>query len=697
MPDPRSDRLRNVVLVGPAGSGKTTVAEAVLAATGAVNRAGTVADGSTVCDHEPVEKRLRRSVSLACATTEVRDPELTAGGPVRLSLLDTPGNADFVGELRAGLRAADSAIFVVSAVDGIDGATKALWHECVAIGMPRIIALTHVDQHRGDAGAAINACRTAFGDGVQPLYLPTDDGLLGLLSATTSTWSDGNRARRSVVLDADQEAARSALIEGVITESEDEGLLDRYLGGEQVDFDTLVDDLEKAVAGGRFHPVVPVVPTSGLGIPELIEVICRGLPQPVEHVLPSVFSPAGAERPALTGTPDGPLVAEVVKTTTDPYVGRQSLVRVFSGTLRPDAPVHVSGHFSRFTGDDQDEIHHPEHDLDERAGTVGLPVGATSTPVPVAIAGDIVTVSRLAHAETGDTLSDPDDPLVLAPWDIPHPMLPIAIAAASPAEEDRMMIGLGRLQAEDPTLRVQVDRATGQLLLWVLGEQHLEVAIDRLQSRHGVHVVQEEVRVPMVATLSGPTTVLGRHVKQSGGHGQYAVAEVEVEPLPAGSGVEFVDRVVGGTVPRQYIPSVEKGVRHQAESGVDGLPLVDLRVILIGGKAHSVDSSDAAFQTAGALAVREAAAAAGLQVLEPTEDIRVVVDDDHLGAVLSDLSGRRAQVRGTDTADDGRVVITAEVPTVELLRFAVDLRSLARGTGSWTRRPGRHQPAPVRR
>ena len=487
---------------------------------------------------------------------------------------------------------------------------------------------------------------------------------------------------------------RDDLIEAVITESEDDGLLDRYLAGEQVGFDTVVEDLETAVARGAFHPVLPCVPTSGLGVPELLEVICRCFPMPVEHVLPPVYTPAGAQREALSGSPSGPLVAEVIKTTTDPYVGRVSVVRVFSGTLLPDVPVHVSGHFARFSGHPQDETWHAEHDLDERAGAISRPVGATLSGIAQARAGDIVAVARLAHAETGDTLSDPADPAVLSPWSMPEPLLPVAISARSSSEEDKLVQGLARLQAEDPTVRVEVNPATEQLLMWTMGEQQLEVLLDRLRVRAGIEVVVQPVRVAIRETVRASANGLGRHVKQSGGHGQYAVAQIEVEPLPEGGGFEFVDRVVGGAVPRQYIPSVEKGIRNQLERGVNGHPMVDLRVTLVGGKAHSVDSSDAAFQMAGSLALREASNAAGVQVLEPMDSVTITVDDDYVGAVLADLASRRGRVRGTEPATPGRSAVQAEVPEVELTRYAIDLRSLAHGTGTFSREYLRHSPAP---
>jgi elongation factor G len=387
--------------------------------------------------------------------------------------------------------------------------------------------------------------------------------------------------------------------------------------------------------------------------------------------------------------PDGPLVAEVVKTTTDPYVGRVSLVRVFSGTLRPDIPVHISGHGMAERG-------HPDHDADERIGALSSPLGANLRPVASCPAGDICAVAKLTSAETGDTLSSPDEPRLVPPWDLPVGQLPIAVEAASRADEDRLAAALARLVAEDPTVRLERRPDTGQLLLWVVGEAHADVLLDRLRTRHGVGVNTVPVRVPMVETLARPAKVTGRHVKQSGGHGQYAIVVIEAEPGDPGTGITFEQKIVGGTVPSQFHGSVEKGIRAQAERGVTGeRPLVDVHFTLVDGKAHSVDSSDAAFQAAGALAVREATATGGTKVLEPWCEVEVVVPGEYVGAVMSDLSARRARVTGNEADPDrDRTTVRAEVPEVELLTYAGSLRSVSHGTGSFTRRPLGYEPAP---
>ncbi len=680
--------IRNVVLVGHTGAGKTTLVEALLVVTGTIARPGRVEDGTTVTDYDEAEQRQQRSVSLALA------PVLHAG--VKVNLLDAPGYADFVGDLRAGLRAADAALFVVSAVDGVDGTTQMLWEECAAVGMPRAVVISKLDKDRADFDESVAICQRVFGEGVLPLYLPlakddgTAGGLIGLLTQKVYDYSSGARIER----DPDPEhlplieETRNALIEGIIAESEDETLMDRYLGGEDIELKVLIEDLEKAVARGSFYPVLAVAAPTGLGMTELLEVMTQGFPSPLEHPIPPVTSVDGQPRGPLTCDPSGPLVAEVVKTTTDPYVGRISMVRVFSGTLRPETVVHVSGHFLSERG-------HEDHDLDERVGTLSSPLGKTQRPMTQCIAGDVCTVAKFTRAETGDTLSDKDDPLLMEPWVMPEPLLPVAIVAKSKADEDKLSQGLARLVAEDPTLRLEMNPETHQLVLWTMGEAHVEVLLSRLKDRYGVAVESVPLRVSLRETFGAPAKGHGRHVKQSGGHGQFAVCDIEVEPLPSGSGFEFAERVVGGAVPRQFIPSVEKGVRTQMERGVAaGYQVVDIRVTLVDGKAHSVDSSDMAFQTAGALALKEAAKAAQIHLLEPVDEIAVLVSDEYVGAVMSDLAGRRGRVTGTEPAANSRTLVRAEVPELEVTRYAIDLRSISHGTGAFTRSYVRHEPMP---
>ncbi len=665
------DGIRNVVLVGPGGSGKTTLVETLLASAGAIPRAGSVREGTTVCDFEESEQSHDRSISLALA------PVVHTG--IKINLIDTPGYADFVGELRAGLRAADCALFVIAANEGVDDGTRSLWRECTDVGMPRAVIITKLDQARADYDGVLAQAQAAFGDKVMPLYLPVSE--------------DGEVVSLTGLLAPGDHDLRGELIEGVIEESEDETLMDRYLEGEEIDEKVLIADLERAVAHATFFPVVPVCSVTGVGCAELLDLAAQAFPSPSEHPSPSVFTPAGAASDPITCDPAGPLVAEIIKTTSDPYVGRLSLVRVFSGTLRPDEPVHVSGHFASFFGP---EAGHDDHDEDEKVGGLTHPFGKQQVQANQIVAGDIGAIGRLTRAETGDTLSPVDDPRVLMPWSMPEPLLPVAIVARSKADDDKLSQALGRLAAEDPSIRVENNAETHQLVLWCMGEAHADVVLERLDSRYAVHVDQTPFVVSLRETFAAPGKGLGRHVKQSGGHGQFAVCHVEVEPLPEGSGFEFVDKVVGGSVPRQFIPSVEKGIQSQMARGVrNGYPVVDLRVTLTEGKAHSVDSSDMAFQMAGSLALREAAAASSITMLEPYDTVDVLIPDDHVGTIMSDLASRRARVLGTDKVGDDRTLVKAEIPQTELIRYSIDLRSSTHGSGTFTRSFAHYEAMPA--
>ena len=684
----RPEEIRNVALVGHSGAGKTMLAEALLAATGAIARMGSIADGTTVSDSDPAEIHQQRSVALSVVPVVFSD--------VKVNLLDTPGYADFIGELRAGLRAADAVLFVVSAVDDIDAATIALWKECEEAAMPRAVAISRLDHPRADYSRALAAAQQAFGDAVMPLYLPvgageTFKGLHGLLSGMVSEYPAGELqpVQRAATEDelAAAESARGALIEGIIAESEDETLMDRYLGGEQIAEETLVADLETAVVRGSFFPVIPASAETGVGTAELLRVLVQAFPSPVERELPAVMNLYGKPARALNCDPAGPLAGEVVRTSTDPFLGRVCLVRLFSGTLREDTAVHVSGHGLAERG-------HQDHDSDERVTHLHAPVGSALQAVPFAVAGDICALTKVGNAETSDTISAKDTPLLIEPWSMPEPLLPVAVEAASHADEDALARSLAKVASGDPTLRVERNAETGQLVLWCMGEAHADVVLWRLADQ-GVQLQTVNVITPLRETFAEPAKGHGRYVKQSGGHGQFAICDIEVEPLGRGAGFEFVDRVVGGAIPGQFIGSVEKGLRAQLLKGVSaGFPVVDIRVTLVGGKAHSVDSSDAAFQSAGALALREAAAAARIQLLEPVSAVTVMVPDEYVGAVLSDLSSRRGRVTGTTSVGGDRTEISAEVPDEELLRYAIQLRSLTAGTGSFRRDYLRHEPVP---
>lgn len=674
------DEIRNVVLVGSSGSGKTTLLEHVLR--------------SRIPGYRGEKDDLERTSQMIVAAIP--------NGEVVLNLLDAPGHPDFVGELRAGLRGADAAVFVVAAGDGIDSATAQLWYECDSVRLPRAIVVTKLDDGRTTFDDALAALQSTLGKAVQPSYAPLATGgqitgNISLVSQRVHDYSSGKVEKREATPDEIEvvEQYRSDLIEGIIEESEDADLMDRYLEGDVLKTDELVADLLLAVQHGRFYPVIPVTSVNGLGTEELLRVIEASFPAPGSHAL-EVTTPDGRSATTEVGNPDGPLVAEVIRTTSDQFAGRLSVVRIFNGTLSTDDVVHVSGHRSLFTG--KADPAHPDHDEDERIGQMTVPVGLETKPVTTAVAGQIVLLPKLGHAETSDTLSSKDKPLLIAPWNAPEPLLPVAIKAATRNDEDKLPNALARLAVEDTTVRVERTVETDQIVLWTMGQAHIDLLLNRLKDRYGVSVETEDIKVALRETFVSPAKAMGRHVKQSGGHGQYAVCQIEVEPLPRGEGFKFVDKVVGGSVPRQFIPSVEKGVRSQLEKGViAGYPVVDLQVTLFDGKAHSVDSSDMAFQLAGQLALKEAASAKTVTLLEPVDVVTVVVGEEYMGAVMTDLSGRRGHVLGTDSDEAHHAIIRALVPQSELSKYAIDLRGLAQGTGSFTREFNGYEllPAPL--
>ena len=464
--------------------------------------------------------------------------------------------------------------------------------------------------------------------------------------------------------------------------------MDRYLSGEAIDPKVLIDDLEKAVARGTFYPVLAASAPHGIGMAELLEVITQAFPAPAEHPLPAVTSLDGKPVTGLSCDPNGPLLAEVVKTTSDPYVGRISLVRVFSGTLRPDATVHVSGHGRAERG-------HADHDADERVGALTSPLGKLQRPIADCAAGDICAVAKLASAETGDTLSDKERPLLMEPWSMPEPLLPVAITAKSKADEDKLSQALGRLVAEDPTLRMENNPETRQLVLWCMGEAHVDVMLDRLSTRYGVAVETVELRVPLRETVAGKAQGLGRNVKQTGGHGEFGIAtsrSSRCRPGPAwssstrssaawcrGSSSRRWRRASGPRWSRAYWP----GTRWSTS----GSPCSTARRTR--WTPPTWPSRRRAGRRCGTRPRRP-----GVLLLEPVDEVSVLVPDDYVGAVMSDLSSRRGRVLGTEPVPGGRTLVKAEIPELEITRYAIDLRSMSHGTGSFTRSYLRYEPLP---
>jgi len=675
-----TDRVRNVLIVGHGGAGKTTLTEALLHATGATTRLGRVEDGTTVTDFEPEETRKHHSVSLAIAPIEYEG--------FKVNLLDAPGYADFSGEITAALAAVDAVLFVVSAVEGVETQTEVVWTMAEQMGLPRAFFVNKLDRERASFSRTLEQIQQAFGKATPPVYLPIGaeqdfKGLVGLLSGRCFTYSEGKRSECQVPDELASEAddLRAQLIESIIQEAEDEELMERYLAGEEITPLHLIPDLEQAVAAGRLYPVLGGSALRGIGVIELLEILTEGFPSPAERPPVTGTVPGSDAEVVRSPDPDGPLAAYVLKTISDPYVGRITLFRVLSGTLTSDTSV-----FNSSKG------------RDERIAHLLVMRGKQQDNVDRIVAGDIGAAAKLAETTTGDTLTDRADPVVLPAPVMPDPLLPVAVQPLSKNDEEKLSTGLARAVSEDLTLRVERNPETRQTVLWGMGESHVDVVLERLKRKYGVEVTTVPLRLPYKETFKQPAKAMGRHVKQSGGHGQYGICHIEVEPLGRGEGFEFVDKIYGGAVPNQFIPSVEKGVRKAMEDGlVAGYPVVDLRVRLVDGKYHTVDSSDMAFQIAGALALKEAATSGQLTLLEPILEIEVLTPDELVGDVLGDLASRRGRVIGTDPVGTGRTLIRAHVPEAEAVRYAIDLRSMTHGRGSFSRRFSHYEelPAPM--
>jgi len=675
--------VRNVALVGHGGAGKTTLAEAMLLCTGAISRAGRSEDGTTVLDFEPEEHAHHMSTSLSLAALEWRGH--------KLNVLDCPGYADFVPEALAGLSVADLAVFVVSAADGVEVQTQILWKAAATLGVPRIIFLNKLDRERSEFAGALAQVQSAFGAGVAPLQLPVGaeqalTGVADLLTDTAYTYSAGKCAGAIGPVPPEiaerEHAEHDAMVEGIVVADDD--LMARYLEGEEISPEELAKTLARGVASAQVFPVLCGSATKLVGIDRLLDAICDVGPSPLER--PPASARGGDQVVEIRPDPAGQPLAWVFKTIADPYVGKISLFKVLSGTVRPDAALTNS-----------------RTKAEERLHALFTLRGKEQIPLPEVQAGDIGAVAKLAATNTSDTLAPRNMPVQLVPpvppdsWlgELVAPALSIAIRPKSKADEDKLMTALHRLQEEDPTLQVRRDDETHQTVLSGTGETHLQIATERLARKFGVAVEQEDLVIPYRETVTATAEAEGKYKKQTGGHGQFGVASLRVEPRERGAGFEFVDNIVGGVIPRQYIPAVQKGAEEAlAEGGAFGWPVVDVRVTCFDGKSHPVDSSELAFKMAGALAVREALAKASPVVLEPLSLLEVTVPDAYQGDVMGDLNSRRGRVQGTEPAGAGESLITALVPTAEIVRYAIDLRSLTGGRGRFRARHSHYEVMP---
>jgi elongation factor G len=664
-----TDKIRNVALVGHGGSGKTTLAEALLLRAGAINRLGRVEDGSTTCDTEPEEQKRRLSLSLAVAPFAWTASD---GHEYKINLIDTPGYTDFVGDVDAALRVVDLVVFVVSAVEGVEVQTGAIWRRCAELGMPRLVFVNKEDKERADFHRVLDQLRANFGSGFAPLELPIGEeakfhGVADVLSDQAFEYeADGRHHTQPMPADiADEEhRVHDELVEEIVTGDDEQ--LERYLSGDVPSVEELERTLAHEVRDGVEFPVLVGSAITGVGIDRLADFICEIGPSPADRGGTKVR--AGDTEHSIVPDAGGQPLAFVFKTIADPYVGQLSLFKVLSGTIKAD-----------------DHLINPATSTDERLHGLFTLRGKEQTPVNAVVAGDIAAVAKLANTRTGDTLAPKGTPVRVPGADPVPAVLAVAIKAKTQADDDKFGPAIQRLQAEDAALMLERNDETHQTILRGTGETHIAVTLERLTRKFGVNVETEEVRVPYRETVTGSAEAEGKLKKQSGGHGQFAVANLRVSPLPRGSGFQFVDKIVGGAIPRQYIPAVQKGVEEtMATGGVHGFPVVDVQVECYDGKFHTVDSSEMAFKTAASLGFKEAMAKAGVAVLEPISLLKVTVPSAYQGDVMGDINSRRGRVQGTESVGHGEQEISAHVPSSELLRYAIDLRSMTGGRGRFS-------------
>ncbi|KGM13556.1 elongation factor G [Cellulomonas bogoriensis] len=669
-------RIRTVALVGHSGVGKTTLAEALLHRAGATTRRGTVEDGTTVCDTEPEEIRRGISIGLAVAPfTWTADD----GEAYEVTLLDTPGYADFAGAVDAALSVADLALVVVSAVDGVQVGTRAVWDLCAARGIPRMLFVTKEDKPRACFARVLAELRAELGPHVVPLELPVGEegdlhGIADVLSDQNLTYhSDGTHHTDPMPpgLAAQEQALHDQVTEEIVAGDDEQ--LERYLAGELPSVADLGRALAHEVLTCSAFPVLLGSATTGVGVDRLADLVCELGPGPRPVTVELAGHPDGPL--TVTPDPDAEPLAHVFRTVADPYVGQVSLLKVISGTLREDDRL-----VNTTTG-----VEERLHGLFRLRGTTHLPTSAVTT-------GQVAAVPKLSATPTGSLLA-PRGHGVRMPLTPPRPhVYATALVPLTQADDDKLSGALARLCAEDPTLCVErlaapAGAGHAQTVLRGLGDVHLAVALERLERKLGVRVRTEPVQVAYRETIAAAADVEGKVKKQSGGHGQFAVVRLRVRPLTRGEGLVFRSTVVGGSVPRSYLPSVERGIREaMADGGPRGYPVVDLEVECHDGRAHAVDSSDMAFRNAAAHGLRQALAHAGTVVLEPVDEVAVVVPSELQGEVLGDLSARRGRITGSDVLPDGSCRIAAHVPRAELTRYLLDLRSLTGGRGTFTSR-----------
>lgn len=671
--------IRNVAIIAHSGAGKTSLSEAILFNAGAIDRAGTVEGGNTTMDFEPEETDRKISVTSAVAYCDWND--------TRLNLIDTPGFINFIEDTRGCLRVADGAVVIVSAISGVKAETEKIWKYACEFEVPRIVFVNKLDKEAADFSNAISELEKSFDQEAIPLFIPIGAGesfrgIVDLVAMKAYVYKDGKASETAIPDDLKTVAEdyRKKLVEKIA--EADDSLLEKYLEGGEITNEEVMKGIKEASLTRRFIPVACGSATMNIGVTQLIDLMLMCLPTPEEM---SRISPIRGTNPKDGKEVDrkpittDPLTAYVFKTIADPFAGKLSIFRVYSGVLKADSTVlnGTSG-------------------AKERIGQIFYLVGKKHVPVASVNAGEIAAVVKLKETNVGDTLCEEHHPLVLPKVKFAEPIISYAIAPKTKGDEDKVSIGLHRILEEDPTIRFTRDEESKEMILSGMGQVHLEVALDKLRRKFGVEVAMKAPKIAYRETIKARTRAQGRYKKQSGGRGQFGDCWIEFEPLPRGGGFEFVDKIVGGVIPQQYRPAVEKGIIEKLKEGlIAGYPMVDVKVTLTDGSYHSVDSSEMAFKIAGSMALQKAVLDAKPIVLEPIMKIEVVVPDDTLGAVIGDLNSKRGKVQGVEPQAGGNQKIMALVPMAEMLVYANQLQSMTSGRGLYSMEFSHYEELPA--
>ncbi len=654
-----ASNLRNVALVGHSGSGKTQLLAAILFDAGAVNRMGRVDDGTTVTDYDEEEIARKHTLSASLAYVE--------WNRIKINFIDTPGMANFISDARAALRVADSALVVVDAVAGAEVSTEKVWTVAEELELPRLVVLNRLDRERASLDRSLESLRSVFGRTVIPIQLPIGEeknfrGVIDLVGMKAWTFAGETGKPSEAPIPADladaANAAREALIE-MVAEADD-SLMEKFFDAGTLTQEELLGGLKRAFSAGKVFPVVCTSATANIGIQPLLDAIITYVPSPAERPF------RAGDETRIEAKDSGPTAAFVWKTIADPFAGRITLFRVISGTVKADSTLH-----------------NVTRDAPERLGHLGLLQGKTQTNVPELKAGDLGAVPKLKETQTSDMLADRSVSFRVTPIKFPEPVISYAIEPKSRADEEKISTSLHRLQEEDPSISYNRDPQTKELLLAGQGQSHIEVTVAKLKRRFGVEVLLKLPRIPYRETITVATEAHGRHKKQTGGHGQFGDCKVKFEPLPRGSEFEFVDDIFGGSIPRQYIPAVEKGLQDARLRGfLAGFPMVDFRATVFDGSFHPVDSNELSFKMAASLAFKDGMSRARPTLLEPVMDVEVRAPSDFAGDLMGDLNSRRGRIGGMDTRGT-TTIIRAKVPMSEMLTYEQHLTSATGGRGSY--------------